>query len=122
MAFMDKLGSIAKNIGEKTSDALETTKFSAKIALEKNAVKDDLEKIGEFYYNRFANGEEVAAEVLDYCREAKKHYDAIAEFEDEIERIKEEDDQPKKKFCPICGIELEPGTKYCPACGELIDA
>ena len=48
MAFMDKLGDLAKNIGEKTSDAFETTKYSAKIALEKNAVKDELEQIVKF--------------------------------------------------------------------------
>ena len=123
MAFMDKLGSLAKNIGEKTSDAFETTKYSAKIALEKNAVKDELEKIGEYYYTLYANGGEVAPEVLSLCAEAKKHYDTIAEYEEEIERIKTDDDEkPEDLTCPICGITLEPGTKFCPACGQKIEA
>lgn len=120
MAFMDKLGDFAKNIGEKTSDALETTKYSAKIALEKNSVKDELELIGKFYYDRYARGEEVAPEVVELCEKAKKHFDVIAQYEEEKEKIKA-DNAPAAKQCPVCGIDLAPDAKFCPACGEKID-
>jgi len=120
MAFMNKLGDLAKNIGEKTSDAFETTKFSAKIALEKNAVKDELEQIGKFYYDLYTQGGEVAPEVLEWCKQAKVHYDKIAEYEEEKGRIKEEN-LPAKKQCPVCGIEVAADTKFCPVCGQKID-
>lgn len=120
MAFMDKLGDLAKNIGEKTSDAFETTKYSAKIALEKNAVKDELEQIGKFYYDLYAQGGEVAPEVLELCQKAKEHFEMIAQYEEEKERIKA-DNAPAPKQCPICGINLAPDAKFCPACGEKLD-
>ena len=120
MAFMDKLGGFAKNIGEKTSDALETTKYSAKIALEKNAVKDELEQIGKFYYEQYAEGAEVAPEVLELCKKAKEHFDMIAQYEEEKERIKTEN-VPAPKQCPVCGIDLAPDAKFCPACGEKLN-
>ena len=41
MDFLDKIGNIAKNIGDRTNDAIEITKLNAKIASEKNAVGED---------------------------------------------------------------------------------
>ena len=88
-----------------------------------SAAAEDFKKIGEYYYTLYANGGEVAPEVLSLCVEAKKHYDTIAEYEEEIERIKTDDDEkPAVLTCPICGITVEPGTKFCPACGQKIEA
>lgn len=102
MAFLDKLNEVAKKVGDKTSevarmvgdkaeDAIETGKLTAKITAEKHAVQDDLKKIGEYYYSRFAAGEEIAPEVLGYCNSAKAHYDAIAAAQEEMKKLKEDD-------------------------------
>lgn len=91
MAFLDKLNQVAKQVGEKANDALETGKLSAKISAEKFAVADDLKKIGEYYYSRFAAGEEIAPEVLGYCNSAKAHYDAIEAAQAEMRQLKEDD-------------------------------
>ena len=99
MAFLDKLTDVAKRVGDKTTevakkvgdkaeDAIETGKLNAKIAAERYAVQDDLKKIGEYYYLRFAAGEEVAPEVLGYCSSAKAHYDVIAEAQEELRMLK----------------------------------
>jgi len=40
MAFFDKLNQVAKNIGDKTNDAIETTKLSSKINAEKSAAAE----------------------------------------------------------------------------------
>lgn len=99
MAFLDKLTDVAKRVGDKTTevakkvgdkaeDAIETGKINAKIAAERYAVQDDLKKIGEYYYLRFAAGEEVAPEVLGYCSSAKAHYDVIAEAQEELRMLK----------------------------------
>ena len=53
MAFFDKLNQVAKNIGDKTSDAIETGKLNSKVNSEKNLAGEELKKIGEFYYNQF---------------------------------------------------------------------
>ena len=47
MAFFDKLNSFAKNIGDKTSDAIETTKLNSKITAEKAAADQELIKVGK---------------------------------------------------------------------------
>ena len=46
MAFFDKLNQMAKNIGDKTSDAIETSKLNSKINAETTAAGEDLKKIG----------------------------------------------------------------------------
>lgn len=48
MDFLDKIGNIAKNIGDRTNDAIEITKLNAKISSEKNAAAEELNKIGDF--------------------------------------------------------------------------
>ena len=51
MAFFDKLNQVAKNLGDKTTDAIETTKLNTKIHTERNAAAEEFKKIGEYYYN-----------------------------------------------------------------------
>ena len=103
MAFLDKLSDVAKMVGDKTTevakkvgdkaeDAIETGKLNAKIAAERHSVQDDLKKIGEYYYLRFAAGDEVAPEVLGYCNSAKAHYDVIAEAQEELRILKAADE------------------------------
>ena len=87
----EKTTELAKDLGEKTSDAIETGKLQAKINTEKNAMKEDIRLIGEFYYNHFVNGGEVIPEALEACGNAKAHADKIEELKAEIERIKTED-------------------------------
>ena len=112
MAFFDKLNQVAKNIGDKTNDAIETTKLSSKISAEKSAAAEDMKKIGEHYYNLFAAGGEVAPEVLEFCQSAKAHYDAAAAAQAEIERIKAEN-EAEKSPAPIAA----PAGNACPSCG-----
>ena len=56
MAFFDKLGGLAKTIGDKTADAIEINKLSSRINSEKAAAGEEMKKIGEFYYGSFAVG------------------------------------------------------------------
>ena len=87
----EKTSEIAKDLGEKTSDAIETGKLQAKINSEKNAMKDDIRLIGEFYYNYYVNGGSVIPEALEACEKAKAHATRIEELKAEIEKIKTED-------------------------------
>ena len=74
MAFFDKLGDLAKNIGDKTTDAIETGKLNSKIGSETAAAAAQLQKVGEFYYAKFAAGEQVSPEALEFCQAAAAHY------------------------------------------------
>lgn len=151
MALFDKLSDLAKNISEKTTDAIETGKLTNKINSEKNLAGEELKKIGAFYYERYMESGEAAPEVLEFCENAKAHYDAAEEAQAEINRIRAESEAAKEaaaapvqpavsgnichecgtenaggvKFCGSCGAKLvpdQPAVKYCPGCGKEVAA
>lgn len=131
MAFFDKLNQVAKNIGDKTNDAIETTKLNSKINAERSAAGEELKKIGEHYYSLFTASGEAAPEVLEFCQSAKAHYDAAAAAQAEIERIKAENETEKSPApvaapagiaCPACGVANGAGTKFCQNCGTRLEA
>ena len=81
MAFFDKLNAFAQNITDKTNDAIETGKLNSKITSEKNLAGEELKKIGTYYYEKFANGEEVDPAILEFCNAAQAHYVAAGALE-----------------------------------------
>lgn len=150
MAFFDKLNDFAKNIGDKTNDAIETNKLNNKINAEHTAAGEDLKKIGEYYYNLFIAGDEagaVAPEVLEFCQSVKAHYETAAQAQEEIDRIKAENEAAKAEkaaaaaaaaeepvvspavsevpaagiTCGSCGAVNSEGTKFCQTCGEKLE-
>ena len=134
MAFFDKLSDFAKNIGDKTTDAIETGKLQSKINSEKSLAGEELKKIGQFYYNAWLNGGEIAPEILEVCTAAKAHYDAADEAQAEIDRIRAENEAAKAAaaapevpaapagiVCTTCGAENAPGTKFCCNCGNKLE-
>ena len=90
MAFLDKLNKLAKNIEDKTGDAIELSKHSATITSSEHGFHSDIKKIGEFYYEFFLNGGQVEPNILSVLQSAKAHQDAIASARAEIERINAE--------------------------------
>ncbi len=48
MAFFEKLGDIARGIGDKTGDAIETAKLNNKIKAEQVSIAECMRKIGEY--------------------------------------------------------------------------
>lgn len=139
MAFFDKLNQVAKNLGDKTSDAIETTKLNSKINSERNAAEEELKKIGEYYYNIYLSGGNVATEVLEACQNVNAHYDAIEAAQAEINGIKAEKTTVKaivspaqtasvqsvsaaENVCSVCGAVNAEGTKFCFECGNKLEA
>ncbi|MBR2435400.1 MAG: zinc ribbon domain-containing protein [Lentisphaeria bacterium] len=141
MALFNKLENFARNLGDKTSDVIETGKLNAKINSEKALAAEEWKKIGEFYYNPFASGAETAPEVLEACEAAKAHLDAAAEAQAEIDRIKAEKEAEEQAraaayeaekaaaesaasgtiTCPECGAAVAEGKKFCGECGTKIE-
>lgn len=74
MAFLDKLGSLAKNLGDKTNEAIAMSKLNGKITSEKALAETELRKIGEYYYGQFLSGGQIEPEILEACQSAKAHY------------------------------------------------
>ena len=92
MAFFDRLNDFAKNIGDKTNDAIETSKLNSKINTEKTAIAENMKKIGEYYYSIYAQGGEVAPEVEGFCQSIVTHNENIAKAQAEIQGIKDENE------------------------------
>ncbi len=89
MAFLDKLGSIAKDMTEKAGEAVEITKLKAKVSKEKNAIEEVLQKIGGHYLDKFTAGEELDEAVMAMCREIDGHNKAIEDLMGQIAAVKE---------------------------------
>ena len=129
MAFFDKLNQVAKNIGDKTSDAIETTKLNGKIASERLAANEELLKIGRHYYDLYLAGQAEEA-ILEYCQAAKAHLDTADQLQAEVDRIKAGGAAPAAAAaapaggvtCPGCGAALPAGTKFCNNCGSKVEA
>ena len=141
MAFLNKLNQVAKNLGEKTNDAIETTKLNSKVYSERNAAGEVLKKIGQHYYDMFAAGYEADAEVVDLCQKAKVHFDAAAAADGATATCSacgtanpvgtkfcsgcgarlDVAEQPQTKRCPACGAEMQAEMRFCAACGHKVE-
>ena len=139
MAFFDKLNAFAQNITDKTNDAIETGKLNSKITSEKNLAGEELKKIGTYYYEKFANGEEVDPAILEFCNAAQAHYVAAGEAQAEIDKIKQENEAQKAAAQAAAAAEqaaaeqaaaqaaaMEPAPEaapagnFCPNCGAAL--
>ena len=123
MAFLDKINDFAKTATEKTNNAIESTKLSAKIDLEHRAMNDIIRKIGEHYVAKMDSGEILDDEVMAIYQGVLSSRKHIEEMRAEIEALK----TPKtvseaavsgQKFCPFCGKELDVSAKFCLNCGK----
>ena len=121
MAFLDKINDFAKTATEKTNNAIETTKLSAKIDSEQRTLNDIIRKIGEYYVARIDAGETLDEEVMAIYEGVLASRNKITEMRSEIESLK----APKapaedsgSKFCPYCGKELDGTPKFCLNCGK----
>ena len=99
MGFFDQLGDVAKNIGksagdfakqvgDKTNDALEISKLNTKISAENAEIDKEKKKLSDALFERFARGEEVPEEVKEFCDNIKSHLLNIDGFKEEIEKVK----------------------------------
>ncbi|MCL2300580.1 MAG: hypothetical protein FWC27_10605 [Firmicutes bacterium] len=88
MAFLDKLGSAARNVGDKAGNALEIGKLKGKAKDEEKAIAECIRKIGEYYYGLHKAGEGLAEEAAALCAQIDGHNAAIEEAQADIEKIK----------------------------------
>ena len=139
MTLFDKLESYAKNIGDKTNEALEISKLAAQINTEQNLAAEQWQKIGEYYYNLYVKNGEAAKETVPFCEAAKAHLAAAKDAADAIEKIKAEADAREKAaaeanfsltqtaqttaaiICSICHAPIPEGQKFCSECGTKVE-
>lgn len=128
MSIMEKVNAMAKNVSEKATDAMETTRLNTKISEENKKIFDLHKVIGGVIWNKFEMGEEVPYEVKEFCERIKESQEIIEESTMEIQKIKEDQGDEVEKsqvevpkiLCPACGLENNEGTKFCGECGAKL--
>ena len=124
MAFLDKINDFAKTATEKTNNAIETAKLSAKVDSEQRNLNDIIRKIGEHYVAKIDSGEVLDEEVMAIYEGVLASRKTIAELRAEIESLKtpknleETSSCESSKFCPYCGKQLDVSAKFCLNCGK----
>ena len=125
MALLDKINDFAKTATEKTNNAIEITKLSAKVESEQRNLNDIIRKIGEYYVAKIDSGEVLDEEVMKIFEGVSDKRKAIAEMRAEIESLKapKTPAEPPKtedsmKFCPFCGKQRDVSAKFCLNCGK----
>ncbi|MBD5545176.1 MAG: hypothetical protein HDR01_13315 [Lachnospiraceae bacterium] len=88
MAFREKLEEFAKTACDKTGEAVEYTRLNAKIFSEKNAIKDDYKKLGEYMYQAYKDGAAIDERALDFCHSIDTHNRIIESTQEELNRSK----------------------------------
>jgi uncharacterized small protein (DUF1192 family) len=135
MAIFDKLGNIARIIGDKATDMVETTKLNSKISSEKTAIAECMRQIGEYYYSKHQAGESDDPSAAELYAAIDEHNKTIADTQSEIARIQAENAvqaaqgaQPSVPVpatdeiaCPSCGKSNPATTKFCQECGGKIE-
>ena len=95
MAFFDKLGEMAKTVSEKANDSLETNKLISDINLTKGNIQVYQRELGEFYWAKFAVGEQLEEEAMLICDKIVAAQDKIRSLEAQIDQIKAESEARK---------------------------
>ena len=137
MAFFDKLGEIAKNVSDKTSEMIEVNKYNQKITSERAKVYEAKGRLGSYYWDRFCAGEQLEPEAAIICAEITALNESINSLQAELEAYKASEaaaapaqlscvcpscqapNDPQSKFCKSCGAKMEQSTgRFCPSCGK----
>lgn len=79
MEIMEKVNAFARTAADKTTEVIEDTRLKAQIMNDEKSIRELAMKIGTHYYKKFAAGEQVDEEVLEYCTAISVHKANIEE-------------------------------------------
>lgn len=88
MAFLDKLGELARTAADKANDGLEINRINSDIVIQKGNINEYQRELGMYYWAKFVMGEELDAEATAICDKIVRAQDRIKELEAEIEQVK----------------------------------
>lgn len=112
MAFMDDLKKFGKNVAQKSSDMVETTKLNMSISQEKEKINKTFTEIGAAVYEQYKMGNDLG--MGEKCMQIAEYEAKIEEYQKKILEIK------SAVKCPNCGAEASAETVFCAQCGAKI--
>ena len=127
MAFFDKLGEMAKNVGDKTGDMIEVSKLNSRVSEAEKRIVEKKREIGETCWARYIANIQLDPEVARLCAAIKEDEALIAKTQAEIRSIKADKTAAPVVVeagllrCPQCGTGNPEGTKFCQECGAKLE-
>ena len=144
MAFLDKLGELARTAADKANDGLEINRINSDIVIQKGNINEYQRELGMYYWAKFVMGDQLDEEATAICDKIVKAQDRIKELEQkrlEAEAAAQEAaeraaqkaaeaagdvqitdaDGEVGRFCGGCGAPLAEGQKFCGSCGKPAD-
>lgn len=112
MAFIDNLKKFGKDVAQKSSDMVETTKLNMSISQEKEKITRLYTEIGSLVYQEFKAGNDVG--FGEKCAQIVEMEGKIEELQNKILEIK------NAAKCPGCGAEVSAETVFCAQCGAKV--
>lgn len=134
MALLDKLNFAAKVATEKANEAIGNGKLAVKIKKEEYSIDEQYKKIGAYYYQKRAEGVDLAPEVDEFCLAIDLAKATIAELEEQMKDLKASADAAdavetdftevpvfSETPCPGCGAPVPADARFCARCGRKLD-
>lgn len=116
MSLFNKLNTLAKSIGDATSDAIESNSINSRLSQEKAEVTDILAEIGKIYYGDYKAGVQFNDEILDLMKRVDAHVENVKNLENQRKGINERNQNQGVK-CNSCGCNNSDENKFCRECG-----
>ncbi|MBF4693333.1 zinc ribbon domain-containing protein [Fusibacter ferrireducens] len=116
MSLFNTLNTLAKSLGDVTSDALEGNNVGSKLSKERAERADILAEIGGFYYEQYQEGAQFDGVILDFMKRADVHTANIQNLESQLSGLNNRNQRQGVK-CNSCGSINSEGNKFCRECG-----
>ena len=89
MSFLDKVGNTVDKMRSKQNENTDISSFNKQIKEEKDAIEQLINRIGEFYWNLYANDQfDPRDEIASAFADIAQHTERKKELEDKIEERK----------------------------------
>lgn len=107
MAFLDKLGELARTAADKANDGLEINRINSDIVIQKGNINEYQRELGMYYWARFVMRDQLDEEATAICDKIVKAQDRIKELEAEIEQVKADREAEKAERAEQKRLEAE---------------
>ena len=90
MGLMGKIGDKMGNAADRTNATVDKTAIKSKIGDERRNIVEQKEKLGEFYWTFYADGNKLDGKAMEFVKEIEASLKKIKEYEKELENVDKE--------------------------------
>lgn len=113
--ILNRAGSIADNVCQKTEEFVGVSKLKIKCSQTKSDIDDQFKKLGSSYYKMLRNNVQNDKVIRSICKDIDALYKKLERLEAEIKSVQTD------PFCPYCNFKNRPDAKFCSKCGAVLN-